>query len=170
MRRRSTLLAATGLLLACGLCRAADPAPPAEGATKRLVLCSGKLAYDLIEARDRQSDGATEIVPNTRESKLAPYLDAWRRKVERLGTLNFPKSVRNRGETGNPVLEVSIRADGSLGDTIVRRSSGRKEVDQAALSILRLASPFDPFPSELRKQYHELRFAYEWQFLDGEAP
>ena len=29
MRRRSTLLAATGLLLACGLCRAADPAPPA---------------------------------------------------------------------------------------------------------------------------------------------
>ena len=63
------------------------------------------------------------------------------------------------------MLEVSIRGDGSLGDVIVKRSSGRKEIDQAALSILRLASPFDPFPAELRKQYDELRFAYEWQFL-----
>ena len=50
-----------------------------------------------------------------------------------------------------------------------KRSSGRKEIDQAALSILRLASPFDPFPPELRKQYDELRFAYEWQFLGGGA-
>lgn len=123
---------------------------------------------ETLRIRGHKADGTVEIVPNTRESKLAPYLDAWRRKVERLGTLNFPKSIRNRGETGNPVLEVSLRADGSLGDTIVRRSSGRKEIDQAALSILRLASPFDPFPAELRKQYRELRFAYEWQFLDGE--
>jgi len=52
---------------------------------------------------------------------------------------------------------------------IVKRSSGRKDIDQAALSILRLASPFDPFPAELRKQYDELRFAYEWQFLGGNA-
>ncbi|WP_129776615.1 TonB family protein [Peristeroidobacter soli] len=114
--------------------------------------------------RGQRLDGAIEIVPNTRESKLAPYLNAWRSKVERLGTLNFPQYARN-GQTGNPVLEVSLQADGTLGDALIRRSSGNKEIDQAALSILRLASPFDPFPSELRKQYRELRFAYEWQFL-----
>ncbi len=124
---------------------------------------------ETLRLRGLKPDGTFEVIPNTRQSNLAPYLDAWRRKVERLGTLNFPKAIRTREQTGNPVLEVSIRADGSLGDTIVRRSSGRKEVDQAALSILRLASPFDPFPSELRKQYQELRFAYEWQFLDGDA-
>lgn len=114
--------------------------------------------------RGKRPDGTTEIVPNTRESKLAPYLNAWRTKVERLGTLNFPQYARSE-QTGNPVLEVSLKADGSLGDALIRRSSGNKEIDQAALSILRLASPFDPFPSELRKQYQELRFAYEWQFL-----
>jgi protein TonB len=118
---------------------------------------------ETLRLRGRRADGSYEVVPNTRESKLAPYLDAWRRKVERLGTLNFPQIARNGA--GNPVLEVSIRRDGSLGDVIVKRSSGRKEIDQAALSILRLASPFDPFPAELRKQYDELRFAYEWQFL-----
>lgn len=120
---------------------------------------------DTLRLRGRRADGTYEVVPNTRESKLAPYLDAWRRKVERLGTLNFPQIERNGA--GNPILEVSIRRDGSLGTAIVKRSSGRKEIDQAALSILRLASPFDPFPAELRKQYDELRFAYEWQFIGG---
>lgn len=119
---------------------------------------------DTLVLRGQRLDGALEIVPNTRESKLAPYLNAWRTKIERLGTLNFPQHARN-AQTGNPVLEVTLRADGTLGEALIRRSSGNKEMDQAALSILRLASPFDPFPSELRQQYRELRFAYEWQFL-----
>jgi len=129
------------------------PRPIATSATDTSLILRGKRA-----------DGTVEIVPNTRESKLAPYLNGWRTKVERLGTLNFPQYARN-GQTGNPVLEVSLKADGTLGDALIRRSSGSKEIDQAALSILRLASPFDPFPSELSKQYQELRFAYEWQFL-----
>jgi protein TonB len=120
-----------------------------------------------LRLRGLKADGKFEVVPNTRESRIAPYLDAWRRKIERLGTLNFPQAVRQRGVVGNPVLEVAIKANGNLGDAIVRRSSGRKEVDQAALSILRLASPFDPFPTALRTQYQELRFVYEWQFLEG---
>jgi len=120
---------------------------------------------DTLRLRGKRADGSFEVVPNTRESKLAPYIDAWRRKVERLGTLNFPQIPRNGA--GNPVLEVAIRRDGSLGSAIVKKSSGRKEIDQAALSILRLASPFDPFPKELSKQYEELRFAYEWQFIGG---
>jgi 2-oxoglutarate dehydrogenase E1 component len=37
-----------------------NPAPDAE--TKRLVLCSGKVAYDLIEARDAAGDKNTQIV------------------------------------------------------------------------------------------------------------
>jgi protein TonB len=120
---------------------------------------------DTLRLRGKRADGSLEVVPNTRESKLAPYIDAWRRKVERLGTLNFPQIARNGA--GNPILEVSIRRDGTLGAAVVKKSSGRKEIDQAALSILRLASPFDPFPQELSKQYEELRFAYEWQFLGG---
>jgi protein TonB len=120
-----------------------------------------------LRLRGRQ-DGKYEVIPNTRESKIAPYLDAWRRKVERLGTMNFPQIARQRGTlTGNPVLEVAISADGKLTSSVVRRSSGRKDLDQAAQSILRLASPFDPFPADLRKQYDELRLAYEWQFLNG---
>jgi periplasmic protein TonB len=135
-----------------------------SAAAPRPILTSA--TDDTLRLRGKRIDGATEIVPNTRESKLAPYLNAWRSKIERLGTLNFPANARS-SQTGNPVLEVAIRADGTLGEAVIKRSSGSKEIDQAALSILRLASPFDPFPSELKQQYQELRFAYEWQFLGG---
>ncbi len=47
-----------------------DLNPPAEGETKRLVLCSGKLAYELIEARDKAGDKTTEIV---RVEQLYPF-------------------------------------------------------------------------------------------------
>jgi protein TonB len=106
------------------------------------------------------------ITPDTRAATLAPYLDAWRRKVERIGTLNYPTVARGAGQA-SPVLEVGITANGTLDKVVVRRSSGNLELDQAALAILKLASPFDPFPPELAAQYRVLRFAYEWQFVGG---
>jgi 2-oxoglutarate dehydrogenase E1 component len=47
-----------------------DLNPPAEGETRRLVLCSGKLAYELIEARDAAGDLGVEIV---RIEQLYPF-------------------------------------------------------------------------------------------------
>ena len=107
------------------------------------------------------------ITPDTRASTLAPYLDAWRRKVEQVGTLNYPTAARNSGIKASPVLEVAIDSSGKLEKAEIRASSGYPELDQAALSILKLASPFDPFPPELAKEYRVLRFAYEWQFVGG---
>ena len=107
------------------------------------------------------------ITPDTRASTLAPYLDAWRRKVEQVGTINYPTAARRPGVTASPVLEVGIDSSGKLEKAVIRTSSGFPELDQAALSILKLASPFDPFPPELAKEYRVLRFAYEWQFVGG---
>ncbi|WPR50047.1 hypothetical protein SJI45_01990 [Streptomyces sp. S399] len=39
-----------------------DPSAPADVDVKRLVLCTGKVAYDLIEARDAAGDTNTAIV------------------------------------------------------------------------------------------------------------
>jgi protein TonB len=107
------------------------------------------------------------VTPDTRESALAPYLDSWRRRVERIGTLNFPAAARHALGSASPVLEVAIDADGSVARMVVRRSSGDPELDQAALQILKLASPFDRFPAELAARYRTLRFVYEYQFVGG---
>ena len=48
-----------------------DLNPPAEGETRRLVLCSGKVAYELMETRDKSgADKTTEIV---RVEQLYPF-------------------------------------------------------------------------------------------------
>jgi protein TonB len=107
------------------------------------------------------------ITPDTRAATLAPYLDAWRRKVERIGTINYPTAARGAAGQASPVVEVGIAADGTLDRVVIRRTSGNPRLDQAALAILKLASPFDPFPPELAAQYRVLRFAYEWQFVGG---
>jgi len=58
-------------------------APDAE--TRRLVLCTGKVAYDLIEARDANGDQATQIV---RIEQLYPFPgDALAARVARMPNL-----------------------------------------------------------------------------------
>jgi 2-oxoglutarate dehydrogenase E1 component len=47
-----------------------DPNAPAEAETKRLVLCSGKVAYELMEARDKAGDRTTAVV---RVEQLYPF-------------------------------------------------------------------------------------------------
>lgn len=106
------------------------------------------------------------LTPDTRASVIAPWLDAWRRKVERLGTLNFPEQLVTGRETA-PVLEIEVLADGRLREARVRRSSGNPALDQAALQILRQAAPFPPFPAALAKSAPSVRFAYEWRFEAG---
>ncbi len=107
------------------------------------------------------------ITPDTRESLIAPYLDSWRRRVERIGTLNYPTAALRAGVAASPVLEVALEADGRLAKAQIMTSSGYPDLDAAALAILKLASPFDPFPPDLAARYHTLRFAYEWQFTGG---
>ena len=47
-----------------------DPSAPADTEVKRLVLCSGKVVYDLIDARDKAGDRNTAIV---RVEQLYPF-------------------------------------------------------------------------------------------------
>jgi protein TonB len=108
---------------------------------------------------------------DTKESKVAGYLNRWKTKIETVGVKYFPREAVIDGITGSPTLEVTITASGQLHDVVVRRSSGSNALDQVALGILRRASPFDPFPEAIRVDYDQLRFAYKWQFshLDVQA-
>ena len=109
--------------------------------------------------------------PDTKAATLAPYLDAWRHKVERIGTINFPRAARMLAQKkANPVIEVGIASDGRWSTNIIRRTSGSTELDNAALQTLKLAAPFDPFPPELAREHHVLRFVYEWQWTAGWEP
>ncbi|NND58840.1 MAG: energy transducer TonB, partial [Gammaproteobacteria bacterium] len=121
--------------------------------------------YDETRVRDEEQRERVVSV-STQESDIAGYLAGWKRKIEQVGTLNFPALETIAERARNPVLEVAVNADGHLNDIIVRRSSRVRAVDEAAVEILRLASPFDPFPAHMQEKYDVLRFVYEWQFIE----
>lgn len=107
------------------------------------------------------------VTADTRASDVARYLDLWRRKIERIGTLNFPSVARRQKNSGTPVIAVTIDARGRLYEARIRKTSGHRELDDAALRILKLAAPFDPFPPDISATHDRIRIAYEWQFIGG---
>jgi periplasmic protein TonB len=105
----------------------------------------------------------------TEEYGLAAYLDAWKQKIERIGTLNYPPEARGK-LYGAVVIFVELRAeDGSLYNAEISRSSGHKVLDQAALRILRMSAPFGAIPEQALGGATVLSFARTWYFTQGDA-
>jgi len=151
-----------------------EPQPEASSA---LALEAGSDATLPLPQDDRATlmihdDDPRQLVisADTRESVVAAYLDNWKRRIEAVGDEYFPTLGDLDGLTGSPTLEVSIDASGQLNEVIIRKSSGSRILDQAALDILRRASPFDPFPTEVSSEYDSLRFAYKWLFKEEFVP
>ena len=122
---------------------------------------------------DRNSQYASQrprhkaINASTKEYRYAAYLHAWRKKVERVGNLNYPDEAKRKKLYGDLLLHVALRADGSVQQIRVVRSSGHKILDDAAVRIVRLAAPFAPFPEEIRKEIDILDITRTWQFLSN---
>lgn len=94
----------------------------------------------------------------------AIYLDNWRRRVEMIGNLNYPEDARKNKLYGTLRVLVSIKPDGSLKSVEILKSSGYKTLDDAAIRIVRLAAPFQPFSVEMRKNTDILEIIRTWKF------
>ncbi|HUE90904.1 MULTISPECIES: energy transducer TonB [unclassified Pseudomonas] len=104
---------------------------------------------------------------STMRDKGAWYKDEWRKKVERIGNLNYPDEARRQGIYGNLRLLVSINRDGTLYEVLVLESSGQRLLDQAAQRIVRLAAPFAPFTGDLA-DVDRLEIIRTWRFERGD--
>ncbi len=99
---------------------------------------------------------------STKSAAEAAYLNMWRQKVERIGNANYPAGV-----VGSLRMLVVIREDGTLKEVRLLDSSGHKDLDEAALRIVRLAAPYPDFSVEMRKDYDVLEIIRTWQFSQG---
>ena len=98
------------------------------------------------------------------EYRFARYVEDWRRKIERIGNLNYPEEAKQKGIHGSLQLTVAIRANGEVESVEINRSSGQKVLDQAAIRIVRLASPFARFPDNIRVDTDILHITRTWTF------
>ncbi|WP_155741755.1 energy transducer TonB, partial [Pseudomonas putida] len=104
---------------------------------------------------------------STMRDKGAWYKEEWRKKVERVGNLNYPDEARRQQIYGNLRMMVSINRDGSLYEVLVLESSGQPVLDQAAQRIVRLAAPFAPFTGDLA-EFDRLEIIRTWRFARGD--
>jgi protein TonB len=100
----------------------------------------------------------------TQEYRFAQYVDNWRTKIERIGNLNYPAEAKARKIYGRLQLTVAIKADGEVEGVEINRSSGHKVLDQAAIRIVRLATPFEPFPPSIKADTDILHITRTWTF------
>jgi periplasmic protein TonB len=135
------------MLMARGL--EAARATPAETAQPLLSRATRTLYLDTLAAR-----AAPE----------AAYLEAWIRKVERIGNLNYPDEARRQGLSGSLVLSVRLDAEGRVQNIGIAQSSGEPILDQAAIRIVELAQPFAPFTETMREQYDHIVITRTWAF------
>jgi protein TonB len=134
----------------------AKPDPSRTGADA--LDTSSPIARMTAEITQRISDEnkrpkKTFISPSTREVGYAMYYKAMQKRVEEVGTLNFPQQ-NGRKLYGELVVYIPIFQDGSIyekeGGPRVERSSGNRALDQAALAIVRRSAPFGKFPANMR--------------------
>jgi len=92
------------------------------------------------------------------------YVKAWQRKIEATGNLFYPRAARQEGIHGSLRMAVRIHRDGTLAETRILESSGHRELDDAAIGIVRLSAPFVPFPPALSKKTDILEIIRTWQF------
>ncbi|QGX40027.1 TonB family protein [Permianibacter aggregans] len=118
-------------------------------------------AQDEMEAKKPRT---RLVAPSTASASDAVYLDAWRRQVERIGNLNYPEEAKRRALFGQLVMRVDINPNGTVREVKILESSGSKLLDDAALRIVRLASPFPPLPPEIRKTTDILQIVRQWRF------
>lgn len=94
----------------------------------------------------------TFITPSTREVGYAMYYKTMQKRVEEIGTLNFPQK-NGRKLYGELVVYIPIFQDGTIyekdGGARVEKSSGNADLDKAALTIVRRAAPFGKFPPNM---------------------
>jgi periplasmic protein TonB len=130
-----------------------------------------KLTADLSDSLQAYSHRPRQryISASTQSYRDAAYLEAWRSKIERIGNLNYPEEAKRENLSGSLILDVAINADGTVHSIELRRSSGYKLLDDAAIRIVRLAAPFAPLSKEMRKDTDILHITRTWQFLDDNS-
>jgi len=149
----------------------ADPPAPERGGRdlEDLSLMAMRLQAEISRNLDAYQKRPRKkfIGASAVEYRFAQYEEDWRRRVERVGTVNYPASARGK-VYGNLRMTVTLRADGNVEAVELDRSSGAKVLDDAAFRIVRIASPYAAFPPEIRRDTDLLVITRTWFFGRGD--
>lgn len=104
---------------------------------------------------------------NAKSAIEAAYIDAWAKKIERTGTANFPEEAIRLRTNGKLIVNAVLDKGGNVIKAQVQTSSGSRILDNAALRIIKIASPFDALPKKILEQFDQLQITRTFIFDTG---
>jgi protein TonB len=130
-----------------------DPTPTGADLIESSKAIARRVAEisETIEDQNKRPN-RTQITPSTRGVGYAIYYKTMQKRIEDIGTLNFP-NVNGRKLYGQLTLSIPVFQDGTIyekeGGIKVERSSGNPALDEAAMRIVRRSAPFGKFPPNM---------------------
>ena len=131
--------------------------------TSELISNLGNL--DLAPRKELSTNRVKTISSSTKDYEYRLYFEAWRQKVERIGALNYPESAK-AGNLGALRLTVSLNKEGNIKEIIINKTSGNKELDEAAIKIVRLGEPYAVFSPKMKKEVDLINITRTWKFTE----
>jgi len=121
----------------------------------------------LIQKQQKEIEMGLRVKPlsvNNRNPQERYYFEGWRRKIESVGRLNYPKEASNQAVKGDLKLRVIVKKNGEVENVQILQSSGYDYLDQAAIKIIHLAAPFSVIPEEVLGDAEALSIQQSWSF------
>lgn len=109
---------------------------------------------ETIEKFAKKAPEEKELTFDTREFRHRGYLRMLKEKIESIW--RYPTEAARRGISGDLYIRFSIKRDGRLGDVELLRTSGHKDLDEAAMKALRDAEPYWPLLQDWDKEDIEI--------------
>jgi TonB family protein len=105
----------------------------------------------LVGQHHNEQKKLKHIVGKKGDYRYAFYINAIEEKLGKILNIQNPQVVKNVRTNKELEFVLDIKPDGKIDKIIIKRSTGNKELDDAALSIVESAAPFNKFSDEMSK-------------------
>ena len=118
--------------------------------------------YLMNETEDVIDMGDEAVVSlDTKAFLYVDYFNSIKRAIQIVWT--YPEEAIMSGASGQALIRFTINSAGQLEDVSLLNSAGRKILDDEALTAIKAAAPYKPFPVNLSKKRLHIVAAFDYQ-------
>lgn len=141
-----------------------------EGSGKPNLFLSEERLSELTkryEAEAPKGEQGKTLQLNTSELRYQRYLIGMKDRIQLFW--EYPDVAARNGWHGRLRIDFVINKDGTVSDIRLVKSSNYPVLDDAAITALKLASPFQPFPENFAIESILIRGSFEYSFYGNEG-
>jgi protein TonB len=128
-----------------------SPIPGQKQAPMREKLFDRDILAKSSQRKEQEgTQKGSSITFDTTEFKYYGYMQRLRDKIQ--SAWKYPPGAAQKGIYGDLYIEFTIKKNGRLGAVQLVRTSGYKDLDDAAIKALRDAEPYWPLPDDIPEQ------------------